>query len=161
MGELQNATDQARRLAKDFKAFILVVEAADRLGGIEQGEREAVSRREAANKAADQAEKSAREAQEALKAEKAKVDVVAQKNLASLDAALKDAEGVVAKANVKADEIVKAAVERKAALEALIGTLQGKLTDLGKQLDSRNADLIAVEKKIAGLKAMASGIVGA
>ena len=161
MGELKDATDQVRQLAKGFKAFISVVEAADRLGGIEQGEREAVSRREAANKAADQAEKAAQEAKEALKAEKAKVEVVAQKNLATLDAALKDAEGVVAKANAKAEEIVKAATVQKASLESLIGVMQGKVSDLGKQLESRNADLVAVEKKIAGLKAMASGIVGA
>ena len=161
MGELKDATDQVRSLAKGYKAFIMLLEAADRMGGIEQGEREAVSRREAMNKEADKADAEAAAAKERMEKAKALARTNEEKAIQILSQATCDAKMILEKAQVKGDILVKQGEAAKAAREQEAEALKQSLAKLESDIASRKTDLATVEKKIAGLKAMASQITGA
>ena len=161
MGELQNATDQVRLLAKGFKAFLQVVEAADRLGGIEQGEREAVSRREAANKAADQAEAEKDAAKERMERAKQQAVENERKAQAILEQAQTDAAGITGKAAVKASQILADAEKAKVAAHADAASARELLVETGNAIVQKKKELAAVEKAIADLRAVASTVARA
>ncbi len=158
---LKDAADQTRALAKGYKAVLALVEAIDQIGSIEQSEREAKARKEAAEKAADKAkfekdsiELAVSEAKGRLADAQAKVSAVHAQTL-------RDAQAVIDKANEKAGKLLSEAAALKTQAEQVLNDAKARGAEVDAQIASRKKDLQAVEKQIASLKSIASGVMGA
>lgn len=160
MGNSIKIAEDLRALANKFKSIVEVSELLTSLGSIEQAEREAIVRKDAAYKAAEEAQAKLAALDEDLvlaQGEVSKADEQANElHRSSLDKAAQ----VVAKAHEDAKEIKFGAESAKAQIQNQTNEAKRELKVVFDQIKSKKDELASIEDQVAETKAKISAFIG-
>lgn len=117
MSNAMKAADDLKSIAARFRGIIEIAGVLEKIGSLEQAEREAHSRKESADKAASEAKKKAEVAEQALARYEKEFSDARLLSQQIISNAKQDAIGIFEKANAKADEIEQKALQRRSVIE--------------------------------------------
>lgn len=158
MKDIRALADNVLALRKQYRAVLEIGEYLDEVAGLEQVRSEIVAATQKATVSRDAAVRDAEKALADLKA----LEVKKQDAEAECDEIVADAEekakDIIGKADAASQAIAIEANKRKAALAGEIDGLRGQLASLTESVRGKNAELQALEKQVADLRAAASQI---
>ncbi len=128
------AAEDARSLARQFKAVLSLVDALDHLGSIEQATKEAEQRRNRALIAAEEANDATRAAGDKLVAAERALDEATKAAAACKTEAEAEGAVLVAEAQRRANTFVQAAVAKVKAQDGKLADLARAESELNKRL---------------------------
>lgn len=158
MSTPQKACEDIKNLAQRFKGFIEVGELLEKIGNIEQAERDAVSRMNQAYLAAEEADKAKVLAEEDLRIAKSKIEHAKAEALKIEQAAYDQRLETLKSAAERGQEIVKEAEAKKSAILSEIAghrsgleQVQIQIVESRKELDDLKAKIEEVKSKFSAL----------
>lgn len=175
MSSKSNAAESIRRLAVQYQQMVEAADLLDSIGSLEQAAAEAKKAAEAARADTAAARAEADKAKAEAKKSKEKVDKILSdadgEALAKVQEAEIKAQGIVADAKAKAEQITnKAAVDvadatagvagRVAELTTMRLRLEQELAALQNDIDAKKAEADDVEKRLAKAQAQVAKLLG-
>jgi len=160
MSNLIKAAEDIRSLAKRFAPIFAVADALEKIGSIEQAERDAVIRKDAAYAEEEKAKAVLAAKHEQLKAVELDIEAAKQKAEEIVSKAHAKAEEIVALSHEKSDAIVKDAKSQKEIIEKAIDSHRVKFQDLTVLIEQKKAELDKINLELEKMKAKIAAFVG-
>jgi cell division septum initiation protein DivIVA len=143
---------------RQYRAFEKAADAARYMQGLEQNERELKERVDKAGKEADKAEAKAKERIDAAGAEVEKAEAASRK---ATDYAKRASDGIVEKANARAQETINNAEKIAKAQEARRADYEKAVIEYERRLRELQTAVRDEERRLSEVKAKVAQIVGA
>lgn len=160
MSNLSHAADSIKSMAAKFKGFLEVADALDKIGSIEQAERDAIIAKDKAYKDLEEGKMALAELQGDYEAADKKLIEIQKACVAKEEAAKAKAIDIVSEANKTAEQIIKNAEFKKTEFDKYVAQKNDALNLINSEISQKKAEYDNIVEKIKEVKAKLSAFVG-
>lgn len=159
MSSVQKSADDLRNLANRFRSVMEVAEVLERIGSLEQTEREAQVRKESAYAQAEEAKKSLAEVSQQLEKANFELKTIEKRGLEAQESAQAKASEIVNKANRDAATIITDAKHSESEVLAAASDKLEEIKIMDRNIADKKDELAAIIKQIVDMKAKIQALV--
>lgn len=152
MSNAKQAADQIKSFAGRLKGFLEAADYLDKIGDIEQLEKESILRKDQAIKAEAEAKFNLSVQEKAIQAQEARMKNLVAEGEKEIDAGRKKNEAAISESRNEAERIVSEAKSKKASLEKEIAESKQILAKIKEEVEYRTEELKGVRNEITKAK---------
>src|SRR6266567_142198 len=159
MSKAKQAAEQIQNLAVKFEGFLEAAKSLHHIGDLEIAERQALDRKEKAEKASLLAEEELKKYQDLLSQVQENIFEADVKASQIVDSAKRKEEEVLKAYHAKGEAFVKEAVERKASVDSLAILSKNELQKMKQEIKAKQDEFDAIKKQLDQMKASIAAFV--
>lgn len=159
MSQILKAVDDIKGLASKFRGFLEVAETLEKIGSLEQAEREANNRAEIARVGCDVADKNLAVKQEQVSKLDAEIDYAKKAAEEIIANAKQRSMNIVDEAGVKGNDMLRVVSEKKAAFEKELKDLRDKMGVVTTAVSEKESVLAAINAQINKAKEQVASLL--